>query len=139
MRVCVICEIPIGGQKVKFCSNKCKQKDHWYRIKGQQNTYHSQTIRSYKRKIALIELSGGGCQRCGYNKNISALHFHHRNPNEKLFQLDSRKLSNTKWDIILEEHSKCDLLCGNCHSEEHNPEMDINNVKKIINKKLELV
>lgn len=134
MKTCVVCESPLQGSQVKFCSSNCKQKNHWDRISEQQNTYHSQTIRSYKRKMELIELSGGGCQRCGYNKNIAALHFHHRDANEKLFPLDARKLSNTKWDIILFEHSKCDLLCGNCHSEEHHPEMLLENVKKILNK-----
>ena len=28
---------------------------------------------------------GGKCERCGYNANLSALEFHHKNPEEKEF------------------------------------------------------
>ena len=141
---CVVCETELQGNQKKFCSNTCKQKDHWHRVSKQPNTYHSQTIRSYKRKIELIKMSGGGCKECGYNENIAALQFHHRNANEKSFQLDARNLSNRKWGDLLEEHSKCDLLCANCHLEHHNPEMEFDNVElilesyetdKIVNKK----
>ena len=68
-------------------------------------------------------MKGGCCENCGYDKNLAALQFHHRNPHEKTFGLDVRKLSNTRWDSILIEAEKCDLLCGNCHMEEHYPDM----------------
>jgi len=129
---CVVCKESLSGQKKMYCSNKCKQKHHYDRVKEQTNTYHSQTIRGYKRKLYLIEFLGGSCKECGYNKNISALEFHHRDPNVKDHQLDSRTLSNRSMDYIMNEISKCDLLCSNCHREFHNPEMDINEVKKII-------
>ena len=132
MKKCVICENGLSGNQRKFCSNKCKQSDHWYKVKNQRNTYHNQTIRAYERKLELVELSGGECKKCGYNKNLSVLQFHHRDANEKSFSLSSRKLANTKWEIILEEHNKCDLLCSNCHHEHHNPEMEIENVRLIL-------
>lgn len=132
MKKCVMCETTLQGNQKKYCSNKCKQKDHWYKVKKQTNTYHSQTIRSYIRKLKLIELSGGHCVICGYNKNISSLHFHHRISDEKSFQLDARNLSNKSWDKLLDEHTKCDLLCANCHGEHHYPEMDMNNIKLIV-------
>lgn len=131
---CVVCEIQLIGLQKKYCCNNCKQKHHWNRVKEQQNTYHSQTMRSYKRKMTLIEMSGGGCKNCGYKKNIAALQFHHRDSSTKVFQLDARQLSNRNWDSILKEHAKCDLLCGNCHSELHHPEMNFENVKLIIEK-----
>jgi hypothetical protein len=28
---------------------------------------------------------GGKCERCGYDVNLSALEFHHKNPEEKEF------------------------------------------------------
>lgn len=128
---CIKCNIPLSGNQKKFCSNKCKQKGHYDKI-SQNNSYHAQTIRSYERKIKLIEISGGGCNECGYNKNIAALEFHHIDPTTKSFSLDARRLSNTRWEYILIEHSKCILLCGNCHSEHHYPEMELNNVKQIL-------
>jgi hypothetical protein len=132
MKNCVICNNELSGQKKMYCSNNCKQKHHYDRIKEQTNTYHSQTIRSYKRKLHLIELLGGCCKVCKYDKNLSALEFHHRDPNVKDSQLDMRTLSNRSMDYILKEVSKCDLICSNCHREYHNPEMEIERVKQII-------
>ena len=135
MKKCIVCGNGLTGNQRKFCSGSCKQKDHWKKHKKQRNTYHHQTMRSYERKLKLIELSGGKCQECGYNKNIAALQFHHRNPVDKCFPLDGRNLSNRKMEDLLSEHKKCDLLCANCHSEHHNPEMFLENVKVIIENK----
>jgi hypothetical protein len=129
---CIICETPLNGNQKKFCSNKCKQKSHWHTTQNQANTYHSQTIRAYKRKLALIDERGGACQVCGYNVNMAALHFHHRDATQKNFQLDLRTLSNCTMEKILDEFSKCVLLCGNCHSEHHNPEMLIESVRQVV-------
>ncbi|MGD8926750.1 MAG: hypothetical protein PVG20_07855, partial [Thioalkalispiraceae bacterium] len=65
---------------------------------------------------------GNECELCGYAKNHAALEFHHTKPEEKIFQLDLRSLSNRRWELILEEAQKCQLLCSNCHAELHNPE-----------------
>lgn len=130
-KTCIVCEASLGGQKQKFCSNKCKQKEHYHRLKHQTNTYHSQTLRALIRKLELIETMGGGCLKCGYNKNVSALHFHHKDFTEKLFKLDVRVLSNKRWEAILDEAKKCEILCANCHAEEHNPELSLENVRRI--------
>jgi hypothetical protein len=132
-KACIVCQTMLNGQKQKYCCNACKQKDHYRRIKFQTNTYHSQTLRSLRRKIQLIEMHGGKCEKCGYNNNASALHFHHKNSMTKSFKLDMRVLSNKRWDLILEETDKCVLLCSNCHAEEHNPELTLHNIKRIIN------
>ena len=130
-RYCVVCEKQLFGQKLKYCSNKCKQKDHYHRVKEQTNTYHSQTIRALKRKLQLVEMLGGQCSLCGYDRNLSALHFHHKDSTQKNFKLGLRILSNKKMSSILDEVKKCELLCANCHAEEHNPELSIENVRKI--------
>lgn len=71
-----------------------------------------------EQKEKLTKLFGGKCQRCGYSKCLSALIFHHRNPEEKTFHLSYAGWT-IKWDRILEEAKKCDLLCSNCHFEIH--------------------
>lgn len=54
---------------------------------------------------------GGKCARCGYNKNHSALNFHHIDPQTKKFQIDVRKCNNTKMSVLIEEANKCkDLI-----------------------------
>lgn len=97
------------------------------------NYYAKQKERALSRKLEIIELKGGKCEICGYSKNISALDFHHINPDEKSFQLDARHLSNTNKESIIEEVNKCILVCANCHREIHNPYFDKENIGKIIN------
>jgi hypothetical protein len=103
-------------------------------MRNQKNTYEYQVMRALKRKYHLITLRGGKCQNCGYNKNLSAFEFHHKNPKTKKFQLDQRSLSNLSMKVIMEEFEKCELLCANCHREFHSPDLMIENViKKITN------
>lgn len=92
------------------------------------NNYKQQKLRGLKRKLEAIESLGGSCSKCGYNKNISALDFHHLNPKEKDFSLDIRKFSNFSNGKLLKELDKCVLLCANCHREEHNPSLDRKNI-----------
>lgn len=132
MKECIICNSELHDNKKKFCSNKCKQKHHWHRVKEQPNTYHSQTIRALTRKVKLIELMGGCCSDCGYKKNLAALEFHHKIPNDKIDKLDLRILSNRSWDFIITEANKCELLCANCHREKHNTDMLFDNVLIIL-------
>ena len=67
-------------------------------------------------KKALIELKGGCCQKCGYDKCQEALDFHHRDPSQKEFQLFK---TFKAFEDLLQEVEKCDLLCSNCHRELH--------------------
>lgn len=93
------------------------------------NNYQQQKLRGLKRKYEAVMMRGGKCERCGYNKNLAALEFHHRDPNTKKFQIDTtRAFSNTNLDTLREELDKCDLLCANCHREEHHPELIISNM-----------
>ena len=118
---CSICNTPLKGKQMMFCSKKCKGEDY----SNAANNYLNQKERASNRKIELINLKGGKCQRCGYAKNYSALCFHHRDPSNKAFSLDSRNLSNTNMNSLLEESRKCDLLCSNCHMEIHYPHLDL--------------
>lgn len=119
---CIICGQKLDGNKRKYCSSNCKGKGHW-KDKKSPNTMHSQTRRAVERKILLIQKLGGKCCKCGYDRNITALEFHHKDPETKSFNLDQRKISNTKLDILLEEVDKCILVCANCHRELEHPDM----------------
>lgn len=121
---CVNCQRELFGYNTTYCNKKCKYafyyKNNKETTKANSNEY--QRIKSKERKLLLIEMSGGGCEICGYNKNYAALVFHHKDPKNKTFTLDSRKLSNTNWESILLEFEKCQCLCSNCHAEIHNPD-----------------
>lgn len=96
------------------------------------NNYLKQKERAITRKLEIIKLKGGKCEKCGYDKNIAALELHHLIPNDKSFQLDARHLSNTTTEKILEETQKCILVCSNCHKELHYPTLNKDNIPKLL-------
>lgn len=51
------------------------------------NNYQQQKLRGLKRKYEVVQMRGGKCERCGYNKNLAALDFHHRDPILRSFRL----------------------------------------------------
>jgi len=120
---CRHCSKELLGYNTRYCDNKCKTALYYAENKDvlNANTNERQRKLSKERKLKLIEMSGGSCNSCGYCKNYSALQFHHKDPKNKVFTLDSRLLSNTNWESILDEWKKCELLCSNCHFELHNP------------------
>lgn len=75
--------------------------------------------RGFARKQELVELAGGSCRICGYNKSQRALVFHHKDPSQKEFGLTMNNLWSKKWETILEEFYKCEMYCQNCHVEVH--------------------
>lgn len=69
-------------------------------------------------KREAVKRKGGKCERCGYNKCLAALNFHHKDPTQKEFGLSANGI-NRSWENYLKEVEKCELLCANCHAEEH--------------------
>ena len=62
------------------------------------------------------EARGGKCIRCGYNKCLKALEFHHLDPSQKDFTISN---DHFKLKEAVEESKNCILLCSNCHKEFH--------------------
>ncbi len=114
---CRNCPKQLTGKQTMYCSGQCKNKSH--------QSYPSQKRRGVSRKLEIINKLGGKCSHCNYNKNLAALTFHHSDPKLKEFKLDVRSLSNRKIEKVLVEIDKCVLLCHNCHSELHNPDLDL--------------
>jgi hypothetical protein len=54
-----------------------------------------------------------GCVDCGYRKNPVALQFDHRDRSQKSFEIGHALAYS--WIRLLEEVSKCDVRCANCH------------------------
>lgn len=117
MNKCTICENLLQGKQTHYCGIQCKNKAH--------QSYNQQQDRGLQRKLQLLELSGGKCGHCGYDKNLAGLAFHHMDAKNKSFKLDMRSLSNRTFQKVLEEFKKCELICHNCHAEVHNPHLDL--------------
>ena len=66
-------------------------------------------------------MCGNKCCICGYDKSISALEFHHIDPQNKKYQLSSGNCHKLQDD--LEEAKKCILVCSNCHREIHHSDI----------------
>jgi transposase-like protein len=67
-------------------------------------------------KQILVAEAGGACQLCGYDRAPQALHFHHVDPEQKLFSLALRGVARSL-ERCRAEARKCVLLCANCHAE----------------------
>lgn len=79
-------------------------------------------------KKRCVQLLGGACSVCGYNKSMRALTFHHRDSNDKTADVSFLVTAARPWTVILEELKKCDLLCFNCHMEEEE-QLDAERIK----------
>src|ERR1039458_2942193 len=101
----------VGTIRKKYCSDKCKNKN-------------GATDHRLKKKKEYVFYKGGKCEKCGYSKSLSALCFHHKNPNEKEFQFSKNESISKSKEDIKKELDKCMLLCANCHAEEHDVKRD---------------
>ena len=72
--------------------------------------------REHAAYIKQVKLSRG-CDRCGYKSCPTALQWHHLDPSTKRGELS--KMTNVSRARIDKETAACELLCANCHFEEH--------------------
>lgn len=84
--------------------------------KTKEGYIRRQNDRRRDSKQKLVELFGGKCSVCGYDKSISALQFHHKNPKEKHLII---KDIIGNFEKAKKEAMKCVLVCSNCHFEIH--------------------
>ena len=92
-----------------------KGKDYYKRKSKTQTRKRMRDIHILKDKF------GGKCEVCGYNKNYSALAFHHKNEDTKNFHIGEYRRRSLNLEDVISEAAKCQLLCFNCHQEIHNP------------------
>lgn len=97
----------------------------WHRRNMAVKRRHIDRISEHRRKIKrkAVDYSGGKCIKCGYDKSVAAMDFHHLDPTKKDFQISGGK--SIGWDKIRAELDKTILICKNCHSEHHNGEWDV--------------
>lgn len=113
----------------KYCPRCKKEKDkNCFYLRRNDKDFSSyckrctldetvQRLRKFKQLC--VDYKGGKCQLCEYKKYIGSLHFHHRDPSKKEFSI-SQCRTTVFSDKIKRELDKCDILCSNCHTEEHN-------------------
>lgn len=112
------------------CNTKKTVNDFYTRSENRRQRVHSwckkctsyyKTENQREHKIRCVKYKGGCCEVCGYKKNVSALVFHHLDPNKKEFAIGTWRREG-KWAETKKELDKCKLVCCNCHAEIHYPE-----------------
>jgi DNA-directed RNA polymerase subunit RPC12/RpoP len=78
----------------------------------------SEAVSKRRRRVKeiLVREAGGRCERCGYDRFVGALQFHHCTSKTKAFGLSERGMTRSL-DAARAEAAKCMLLCSNCHAE----------------------
>ena len=98
MKTCEICgnlfEPKSTGQSRKYCFD-CSPSY----IKGGSRANTITALRRAMKREA-VKRMGGACQRCGYNRCIDALTFHHTDPNEKEFGVGNGLIIGKKFKNV---------------------------------------
>ena len=118
----------------KICK-KCRSKyDKEYRVKfpeknrNRTKNYYEHRKEAYRKlKQMCFQYLGGKCVKCGFNKWLGAIDFHHLDPSIKDYEMGEMIISNcsVRTDInkvflkVKSELDKCVPMCRNCHSYEH--------------------
>lgn len=99
---CIICgNLILASLHKKTCSRACANKNR-AGMKYKLSLPRKNNVKNQRAlKIRLIAIKGKKCERCGYNK-LEVLQVHHKDRNR-----ENNDLNNLE------------LVCPNCHFEEH--------------------
>lgn len=100
------------------------------RTYADRREYLIQAVANRRKTLRLkaIELKGGKCQRCGYDRCMEALEFHHTT--NKNFGISAKGYTRS-WNTVKKELDLCILLCANCHREiEHRTPINLRKATK---------
>jgi acetylornithine/succinyldiaminopimelate/putrescine aminotransferase len=75
-------------------------------------------LRERQRQWLIDYKRGLVCMRCGEN-HPATLQFHHRNQQDKEFEIGLYTALGFSKARLLAEIKKCDVMCANCHAKEH--------------------
>ena len=114
-KVCSIC----GLEKPLVDFGFRDKEKGLYRAECRQCHSDAVKARYYRNKQILNQTKEGKqCEKCGYNKCIEALDYHHEDPDLKTDTV-TRLSTHSNISTALKEIEKCCILCANCHREFH--------------------
>lgn len=132
---------PSDMRSLNFCSQKCSSIHYSNNYRGENSpswnggrlkSKERDKLKTKEKRILLktegVKYLGGKCKKCGYDKCIAALDFHHLDPSTK--DDDFSKKCEKDWDTMKSKIEGCILLCANCHRELHwNENRKTNDIK----------
>lgn len=68
----------------------------------------------FLRKKLINELKDNPCMDCERSFPAVCMHFHHRDPSTKEFEIGDK--FQCAIERLMKEIEKCDLICANCHA-----------------------
>jgi hypothetical protein len=94
-----------------YIKNHYKENKDYYKKKAKQQT---KNLRVWLRglKIGLV------CEKCGED-HPACIEYHHKDPEQKDFQISKAAQRGLGKEKILEEIAKCLVVCSNCHRKIH--------------------
>ena len=84
----------------------------WY-INNKEKSHAGARRRWHEKKDYIRSRKLHPCTDCKQSFHPCAMEFDHRDPTAKVHKLSS--MSKYSLEFIIEEISKCDLVCSNCH------------------------
>lgn len=102
----------------KMCyGNSRRSKEHYLKYKDEylaRATVRNTTVRNENFAHLMNFLHGKKCADCG-ESDIVVFEFDHRNPTLKIDNVSQMFCKALRWETILTEIGKCDIVCANCH------------------------
>jgi hypothetical protein len=120
---CKICRPKLNAEKDKEWHKKYGEKNKDKIIK-QRKEFYKKCNQLWIDIIMSIINNDIKCELCGYNKEFSAIDFHHKNPNKKEYEIyqiirGGKTPTLEKIELLKKELPKCMIVCSNCHREIH--------------------
>lgn len=116
-RVCKQCNYT--GQIESFANAGIKNGKKYYRYLCKTCYHKSKQPRKDDLKEFVLNIKKNGlCLKCGFS-DYRALQFHHISKEDKQEAISNMVKNGFSKEKILNEISKCILLCANCHQIEH--------------------
>ncbi len=94
--------------------HKQKSKDHYRRYKQKYLDRNAKQRQDHWEFVGLVK-GHYGCVCCS-EREIVCLEFHHLDPLQKDIQIGSQRHLSSR---VIEELSKCIVVCANCHKKIH--------------------
>lgn len=101
----------------EFHKDGGKNKDGVHSQCGVCKNINREKNRNKVRKLFAEYKKGLECQICG-EKHSACLDFHHRDPDKKELNI-AHAVGGYGIETIMNEITKCDILCANCHRKLH--------------------
>ena len=96
------------------------------------NSYGKTKLKNNRsRKQFILDLLGGECVICGYNRCNKAIDFHETEKIDKKRSPSRMLESSTTFQVLLDNIDKITPLCSNCHREHHAGLIELPEVPRI--------